>query len=195
MHTQFPQRPFGCLYLLLLFLIPLSTRAQEGLVPEPRLEVEVDPAATLFGGYSFNFGCQFRHFRISARSYSVNEQRFFLGEEPYGFQSSGIGFAFDYTIVRGNTPFVGLQTDFRTEQFFGNTLTGSAVHSTINAGLRVGYRHHFGGADEGDFRGFYFAPTFVFSRQLEGGGVEVDGHVYAPRRFSVQPGLNVGYRF
>ena len=195
MHTHTPQRPLGRLYLLLLFLLPLAATAQQTAVPEPRLEVEVDPAATLFGGYSLNFGCQFRHFRISARSYALNQQRFFLGEEPYGFQTSGIGFAFDYTVLRGNTPFVGLQSDFRTEQFFGRTLTGSAIHSTINAGLRVGYRYHFGRANEADGRGFYLSPLLVFSHPLEGDGVEVEGHVYAPRSLSIQPALNVGYRF
>ena len=195
MHTLTPQRPFGRLYLLLLFLLPLVATAQQTDVPEPRLEVEVDPAATLFGGYSLNFGCHFRHFRISARSYALNQQRFFLGEEPYGFQTSGIGFAFDYTLLRGNTPFVGLQSDFRTEQFFGKALSGSAVHSTIDAGLRVGYRFHFGAAGEADYRGFYLSPLLVFSRQLEGDGVEVNGEVYAPRTHSVQPALNVGYRF
>lgn len=195
MHTYTPQRPFGRWYLLILLLFPLAATAQHAAVPEPRLEVEVDPAATLFGGYSLNFGCQFRHFRISARSYALNQQRFFLGEEPYGFQTSGIGFAFDYTVLRGSTPFVGLQSDFRTEQFFGKTLTGSAVHSAISAGLRVGYRFHFGRAEAEDYRGFYLSPLLIFGRQLEGEGVEVDGQLYAPRRYSVEPALNVGYRF
>ena len=194
MHTQLKQRPIGALCLFLLFLLTSGLGAQSTADPEPRLEVEVEPAASLFGGYAFNFGCRFRHLRISARSYAYHQRRFFIGEEAFSLESSGIGFALDYVFFRGNSPYIGLQSEFVTDQVFAQSLTGNGVQSSINAGLRLGYRYHFGKADD-DYRGLYVSPGVVLARPLEASEVEVAGHAYAPKKFFVIPALCVGYRF
>ena len=182
------------LYPLLLLLLSWGLAAQDSTAVSGRLEVEVEPAAFIFRGYSLNIGYQTGPLRISVKSFAFNQPILFVGNTYFAVQSSGIGFEVDYLFRPRSTPFLGLLSDYHSDQVFTGGNSGAGLRRSVSAGLRTGYRY-FPAQPGSRYRGIYLAGSVAVFAKLGGSDVEVAGHHYGPRALYVIPAVNVGYHF
>ncbi|PPK88083.1 hypothetical protein CLV84_1046 [Neolewinella xylanilytica] len=184
---------FGGLFpLLFLYWSPLC--GQDSIPPSGHFEVELEPAAFIFRGYTLNMGFQSGPFRVSVKSFAVNQPRLFVGNQHVAVQSSGIGFEVNYLFRPGRTPFVGALSDFYSDQLFARSTHGNGLQKSVSAGVRIGYRHLFGEMAT-DYRGCYLSGSLAAFRKLDAGDLVIAGEHYAPRSLYLIPAVNVGYRF
>ncbi|MGB3799448.1 MAG: hypothetical protein WA952_06500 [Lewinella sp.] len=194
MKTTYPQLLFSRLYPLLLFLLTTVLSAQDSLAIRGHLEVEVEPAAFIFRGYSVNVGYQTGPIRISVKSFAANQPRLFAGNTFFAIQSSGVGFEVDYLFRPRSTPFIGLLSDFHSDQLFATSGGNTGVQQTVSAGVRLGYRYFFA-RPVTPYRGFYLSGSLAGFTKLDATGMEIAGREIAPRPLYLIPAVNVGYHF
>ncbi|WP_116106052.1 hypothetical protein [Lewinella sp. IMCC34191] len=194
MKTTYPQLLFGRLYFLILFLLTTGLSAQDSLAVPGHLEVELEPAAFIFRGYSINIGYQTGPIRISVKSFAANQPRLILGNTIFAIQSSGIGFEADYLFRPRSTPFVGLLSDYHSDQLFASSGGATGVRQSVSAGVRLGYRYFFAKLVK-PYRGFYLSGSVAAFTKLSGAQLEIDGRNIPPRPLYLIPAVNVGYHF
>ena len=191
--TRLRPRHWG-LCLVFIWFFSAGLAAQDSTGVKGRLEVEVEPAAFIFRGYSLNFGYQTGPFRISVKSFAVNQPILFVGNTYFAVQSSGIGFEVDYLFRPRSTPFLGLLSDYHSDQVFTASSTGSGLRRSVSAGLRAGYRY-FPAQPGSRYRGIYLSGSVAAFSKLGNTEVEVAGHRYGRRALYLIPAVNVGYHF
>ena len=189
---SWPSRPG--LYLFILWLYSTCLAAQHSTSVNGRLEVEVEPAAFIFRGYSLNVGYQTGPLRFSVKSFAVNQPTLIVGNTYFAVESSGIGFEVDYLFRPRSTPFLGLLSDYHSDQVFTGSSTGSGLRRSVSAGLRLGYRY-FPAQPGSRYRGIYLSGSVAAFSKLGSSDVEVAGHRYGRRALYVIPAVNVGYHF
>ena len=182
------------LYLSILFLLAGGLSAQDSTALHGRLEVEVEPAAFIFRGYSLNIGYQTGPLRFSVKSFAVNQPILFVGNTYFAVQSSGIGFEVDYFFRPRSTPFLGVLSDYHSDQVFTGSASGSGLSRAVSAGVRAGYRY-FPAQPGSRYRGIYLSGSVAAFSKLGSTDVEVGGHRYGRRALYIIPAVNVGYHF
>ncbi|GGH32367.1 hypothetical protein GCM10007423_21820 [Dyadobacter endophyticus] len=183
-----------CKVTLITMLVScLQSQAQR--LPSPdRFEVEADPVAFIFNGYSFHLGYTRGHLRFDAGIFGIKQPSFAVENKLFSVFSSGGGIKVDYLLRRNRGLFIGLQSDYATDKVGLKSDGDTQSVSGVTLGLRTGYRFMFG-KEERQFKGFYLVPWVGLIHALNPSIITSNGHDYTQSRWSVFPTIHLGYRF
>ena len=145
------------LYIALIF----DTYGQES-TQSGELEIEADPIAYIFSGYSIHLGYQKSHLKYNIGAFGIQQPDFFVSQEDFNVRTNGFGIKVDYLIKKRKGLFVGVQVDFITDKVSLKDVIESEKQHYINMGLRTGYRFMFG-KKPSNFKGLYIVPWVAFS--------------------------------
>lgn len=183
---------------VLTLLAAASASAADSNAAEPvekpaasrfHVDLETDPTAFVFRGYSLHVGLGWKHVRLDLGAYGMDFPGFIETNE--GFESSfrGAGaklqlFLFDEQ--KGG--FVGIDaglTHLRAD------LEGSGHHASqdrIGVGVNLGWRFALP-------YGLYATPWLGIGYALDAKDMNVDGKTYRANPVSIFPAVHLGYRF
>ncbi|MEO6286858.1 MAG: hypothetical protein ABIN80_05310 [Dyadobacter sp.] len=157
-------------------------------------EIEVDPIAYIFKGYSGHFGYQLGKVRLDAGAFNIDQPAFFINNDKFKNRSYGYGLKADYIFKKRKGFFVGLQTDYTKDRL---TLKNTGREKTTQGlffGVRGGYRFMLG-AKERDYRGLYIAPWVALTYSANAKHVIIDEQVFRQARYGIFPTVHIGYSF
>lgn len=180
--------------ILIAMLVPaLQSKAQR--LPSPnRFEVEADPIAFIFKGYSFHLGFTMGHLRFDAGVFGIKQPNFALENKLFTVFSSGGGIKVDYLLRRNRGLFIGLQSDYATDKIGLKSGGDTQPVSGLTLGLRTGYRFMFG-KEERQFKGLYLVPWVGLIHSLNPSIITKSGQNYTQSQWSIFPTVHLGYRF
>lgn len=153
------------------------------------LDLETDPTAFVFRGYSLHAGVGYDHLRLDVGAYAMDLPGFM--ESNKGFESSfrGAGaklqlFLFDEQ--KGG--FVGIDSGISHLRV---DLAGTDHHASqnqVSTGVNLGWRFALP-------YGLYATPWLGISYSFGANEMTVDGNGYHPNAVTFFPAVHVGYRF
>jgi hypothetical protein len=153
------------------------------------LDLETDPTAFVFRGYSLHAGVGYEHLRLDVGAYAMDLPGFMESNE--GFESSfhGAGaklqlFLFD----EQNGGFVGIDGGIN---HLRADLEGTKHHGSQNqvtTGVNLGWRFVLP-------YGLYATPWLGVSYSFGANDMTVDGKTYRANAVTFFPAVHVGYRF
>src|SRR5690554_2512964 len=86
---------YRCVLFFMIFtVIPFYGQAQES--PQPRFEIETDPLAYLFRGYSVHAAVTYTGFRTSIGTYGIKPPDFLKNNYAFSVFTSGFDIKTDY---------------------------------------------------------------------------------------------------
>lgn len=159
-----------------------------------RIEIEADPIAFIFSGYSVHVGYLVNHWRLDVGTFGIKQPSFATTNQNFSVFSSGIGLKADYLLKRGRGLFVGVQSDYGTDKISLKTTNQATSLSNLVVGIRSGYRFMFG-QSTAHYKGFYVVPWVTLLYTPEATSVVQENQVYTQSKWSVFPTLHLGYRF
>lgn len=182
--------------IIYMIFISGSLLAQEKAVPKQKghIEIEVDPLAYGFKGYSVHAAYQLNRFRYNVGVFGIEVPEFFTSNDDFREKSNGVGVKVDYV---GNKPggwFVGLESDYTwtkaTIKDGGQSQKGEA----FAIGIRGGYRFMFGRAAK-ENKGFYIAPWVGLDGVIHTKDIKFEQKQYKQEGFRIFPTVHLGWRF
>ena len=179
--------------LLIMLVSSLQSKAQH-LASPSRFELEADPIAFIFNGYSFHLGYTMGHLRFDAGVFGIKQPSFALENKLFSVFSSGGGVKVDYLPRRNRGLFIGLQSDYATDKIGLKSDGDTQSVSGVTLGLRTGYRLMFGKAEH-QFKGFYLVPWVGLIHSLNPSVITKNGNDYTQSQWSLFPTIHLGYRF
>lgn len=178
----------------LSFLFLLMFSGMSSALAQGRFEVEADPIAYIFKGYSFHLGYQTGHWRFNAGTFAITQPDFFTSDDRYTVRNGGFGIKADYLFRESKGLFVGLQSDYGKDKVKFDQTGESQQHSGINLGVRTGYRFMFG-KKEKDYRGLYLVPWVALIYTPDSPTLQFSHGQYDFGSWLIFPTVHLGYRF
>jgi len=153
------------------------------------IDVEVDPTAYVFSGYSVHAGVGWKQLRLDLGVYAMDLPAFLHGNEGWDASFDGIGAKlqwFPFAEQRGMFVDVSAGVSRRTATVIE---TGSAQRDTIGGlGIDAGYRISLP-------YNLYITPWAGVSYDLADTNVMLDGKAFTKSRVTPFAAVHVGYRF
>jgi hypothetical protein len=179
--------------LIFILVFPLQSNAQRQPV-QNRFELEADPIAFIFNGYSLHTGYTMSHMRFDIGVFGIKQPNFPLENKSFSIFSSGAGIKADYLLRKNRGIFFGLQSDYATDKIRLKTSKDSQSVSCFTLGLRTGYRFMLGN-EEHQFKGIYLAPWVALIHSFNPANITNSGQQYIQPNWSIFPTIHLGYRF
>jgi hypothetical protein len=153
------------------------------------LDLEVDPTAYAFSGFSVHAGVGWRALRLDLGAYGMDIPGFFHGNEGWDASFVGAGAKlqwFPFSDQRGFYVDVsaGVSRERVELRATGATATETVSALGADAGYRVSLPH-----------GFYATPWAGFSVNLNADDVMLDGQRYTKKAIVPFAAVHLGYRF
>jgi hypothetical protein len=186
--------------LILTFIIVQVSVAQTPKNAN-HFELETDPIAFIFNGYSAHAGYQSGHFRWDVGVYGIKVPPFFSGYDNFNIRSNGGGIKLDYIFKKRKGLLLGVESNISRERVSpksndsnpDNDLTKSFTNVSLS--MRVGYRWMLGSKSK-DYKGFYIFPWVSFvSFNLNPQSAFIQGQEYRQNTLSFFPTVHLGYSF
>ncbi|MBN8822841.1 MULTISPECIES: hypothetical protein [unclassified Spirosoma] len=105
-----------------------------------RIELEADPIAFIFSGYSIHVGYLVNHWRFDVGTFGIKQPSFATTNQNFSVFSSGVGLKADYLLKLERGLFFGVQADYGTDKISLKTSRESNSLSGFVMGIRSGYR-------------------------------------------------------
>ncbi|KAA0992305.1 hypothetical protein [Dyadobacter aurulentus] len=179
--------------LVSILLCPLLGISQ-GQPAQNRFELEADPIAFIFKGYSFHAGYTIEHVRFDIGVFGIKQPNFALENKLFSVFSSGAGIKVDYLVRKNKGIFVGLQSDYATDKIGLKNDDQRQSTGGMTLGLRTGYRFMLGNK-QNQYKGLYLVPWVALIHSFNPSMITRNGHRYSQSQWSVFPTLHLGYRF
>lgn len=153
------------------------------------LDLETDPTAFAFRGFSLHLGLGYRHVRLDLGTYGMDVPSF--AEKNDGFTSSFSGAGaklqvFPFAEQRG--AFFGIDGGVNRLRAEDHATGDVGKQTQVSAGVNGGYRFSL------PF-GLYVTPWLGVSRAFGADRMTVGGRTYEPQKVLVFPAVHVGMRF
>ncbi|MCB9564478.1 MAG: hypothetical protein H6709_17620 [Kofleriaceae bacterium] len=164
-----------------------TTAAAAPAAPAAHLDLEVDPTAYVFGGFSVHLGLGWGHLRLDLGAYGMDVPRWFHGNDGFDAHFDGAGAKlqwFPRAAQRG--AFVDVSTGWVRQHVARGG--ASARNDALGVGVDAGWRFALP-AD------FYVTPWAGVGYQLGADDVMLDGHTFHNRAITVFAAVHVGYSF
>lgn len=178
--------------LLLCAFSPFSGSAQRS--PKPNLEIETDPLAYLFRGYSAHASVTYGNLRYSVGVYGIEPPDFLKGNDAFDVFASGFDFKTDYLFGSAKGFHAGIQATYGMDRIGLMDTTYREDLWGISIGIRGGYRFMFGKA-ENQYRGFYITPWAALMYHPSPKTVHHGDADYKQAAWFPFPTFHVGWRF
>lgn len=153
------------------------------------LDLEVDPTAYVFSGYSVHAGVGWKRLRLDLGVYAMDVPAVLHGNEGWKASFDGVGAKlqwFPFADQRG--AFVDVSAGM-SRQTATLAETGSSRRTAVGGvGIDAGYRFSLPYS-------FYVTPWAGISYDLSDNTVMLDGKTFTKSRMSPFAAIHVGYRF
>lgn len=167
-----------------------TERAAAASEPEPfHFDLETDPTAFAFRGYSLHAGLGFRRFRLDLGVYAMDVPSF--AEPNEGFESSfrGAGAKWQYFLFDEQAGgFVGLDAGLNELRVEDTAGAARASQLQVSSGVNFGWRFAL------PF-GFYATPWLGISYSFNADTLVVGNRSYEPQTLIFFPAVHLGYGF
>jgi outer membrane autotransporter protein len=164
------------------------------IINNAHFEIEADPIAYLFGGYSGHAGYQVNHLRFDAGVFAINTPSFFTGNDKFSSRSSGFGLKADYIFKKRKGFFIGVQSDYGRNHIKLKETDETVTTKGISMGVRAGYRFMFGN-ENSDYKGFYIMPWMALIYSPNAENVTIERQTFKGSAVSIFPTVHLGYSF
>lgn len=153
------------------------------------LDVETDPTAYVFHGYSLHVGVGWKHLRLDVGGYGMDVPGFAQSNEGFDASFRGAGaklqlFLFDEQ--KGG--FVGIDGGVTHLRADAHGTDHHASQDQIGTGVNFGWRFSLP-------YGLYATPWLGIGYALNAKDMNVDGKTYRTQPVSFFPAVHLGYRF
>lgn len=166
-----------------------APRTEERAASRFHVDLETDPTAFVFRGYSLHAGLGWRHVRLDLGAYAMDVPGFM--ESNKGFESSFRGggaklqlFLFDEQ--KGG--FIGIDSGFNHLRVDRKDSAHHGSQDQISTGVNLGWRFALP-------YGLYATPWLGVSYSFGANDMNVDGKTYRPNPVTFFPAIHLGYRF
>jgi hypothetical protein len=150
-------------------------------------DVEVDPFAYAFGGYSVHVGVGYRGLRFDLGAFALDMPGFLEPNEDFQSGRNGYGFKFQYyPFTEQSGAFFGAQVELAHELIESELSAAAHRERQLNLGVHLGWRFMLGD--------FYVTPWLLMNYALGAEDVQLDGNTYEATSLVPFATLHVGYR-
>lgn len=183
-------------YLVLFFTIytVVPSYGQTQGNPGPDFEVETDPLAYLFQGYSIHVAVTCGGFRTSIGTYGIKSPAFLKSNDALYIFTSGFDFKADYLFGDVKGFYAGVQATYNRDRIGHTNATYRKNLWGLNIGIRGGYRFLFG-KPENQYIRFYITPWVALMYNPSTKSVQHDSEEYRQAVWVLFPALHIGWRF
>jgi len=179
-------------FVIFLFA-SFSGQAQEN--QELRYEVETDPIAYIFKGYSAHLAVTYSGFRYSVGIFGLDHPKFLLQSDAFTVFTSGFDIKTDYLFGSEKGFYAGLQATYNWDRIaLRDEQSEKKYLSGINIGVRTGYRFMFG-KQENQYRGFYITPWVALMYNPSPKTTQLGTEEYKQSSWVLFPTVHLGWRF
>lgn len=162
---------------------------------KPHFEVESDPLAFVFNGYSLHAAITYSSFRTSLGVFAIETPDFLLQNEVFIVKTSGYDIKTDYLFGDSKGFFAGLQLTYTTDKIELKEEKGNIDKlKSLNIGIRAGYRFMFG-RKENNYKGFYISPWVALLYNPSAKTVSQGSEEYKQASWVPFPTVHLGWRF
>ncbi|WPR77383.1 hypothetical protein [Algoriphagus sp. NG3] len=184
---------------LVIFVLVTSMLAPYKVVSQttsqPRLEVESDPLAFVFNGYSLHTAITYSGFRTSLGVFAIETPDFLLQNDAFSVYTSGYDVKTDYLFGESSGFFTGIQLSYTTDKIeLKYSEENSDKLRSLNIGFRAGYRFMFGKI-ENNYKGFYISPWVALLYNPSAKTIWQDSQEYKQASWVPFPTIHLGWRF
>lgn len=184
----------ACICLMSVFMLnPFCVMSQD--TERLSYEIETDPLAYIFKGYSLHLAATYSGFRSSVGVFGIDQPKFLLRNDAFTVFTSGFDLKTDYLFGSVKGFYAGLQATYnidrielRDEQSEKKYLRG------FNIGARAGYRFMFG-KKENQYKGLYITPWVALMYNPSAKTTQLGGQEYKQTSWVPFPTVHVGWRF
>lgn len=164
--------------------------AGEPTTPAPyHLDVEVDPTAYAFSGYSVHVGLGYRRVRLDLGIYAMDLPRFFHGNDGWDAAFHGAGAKVQwFPLAEQRGLFVDVSGGVSRERVTLEATGASRTDSVFGIGIDAGWRFALP-------YNFHVTPWAGVSYGIDADDVMLDGETFAKRKLVPFAAVHVGYRF
>jgi hypothetical protein len=154
-----------------------------------QVEVEVDPFAYAFNGFSLHLAKVLGSARVNVGTFGLDVPRAYHGNEGWSSTMRGAGVKVDYLGSRIDGFFAGVDGGYMRNRYVLATEGDSEARHVLGLGVRGGYRQPIGGSR------LYVAPWVGISYNFDGDDVMIAGDEF--KRSAVAPfaTVHIGWRF
>jgi hypothetical protein len=170
------------------FLITVLVLASPGAALA-QVEIEVDPIAYAFNGFSLHGAKVLGAFRVNVGTFGIDVPVAIHGNDGWHSTMRGAGVKVDYLGSRLDGLFVGVEGGYMRNRYVLEATGGSEQRSEIGGGVRGGYRYSVGS------RGLYVAPWVGVSYSMNGAEVAIGEATFRRSPVTVFPTVHIGWRF
>ncbi|MFD2036321.1 hypothetical protein ACFSKL_16070 [Belliella marina] len=179
-------------FLLLLFVLQLA-KAQN---PQKALglEIESDPIAFIFKGYSLHLAYTFQDVRASMGVFGIETPGMFLDNKAFSVFTSGYDVKLDYLFGSKKGLFMGSQLTYGKDNIELKESRKSQNLWGYSVGLRSGYRFMFG-KKESNYKGIYIVPWIALIHSIKAQEIQLGPETYSQPSWTIFPTVHLGWRF
>lgn len=171
------------------------TNPSYGQSKDTRLEIEADPLAYLFNGYSLHTAVTYSGFRSSLGVFGIKPPGFLLENDAFSVYTSGYDFKTDYFFGAIKGFYTGLQLTYTQDKIeLREGQEGTDTLRGLNLGVRAGYRFLFG-KKENSYKGFYLTPWVALMYNPSPKTIQQGSAEYRQASWIPFPTIHVGWRF
>jgi len=161
----------------------------------PKFEIESDPLAFVFNGYSLHAAITCSGFRTSLGVFAIETPDFLLENDAFSVNTSGYDIKADYLFGDSKGFFAGLQLTHTTDKIELKEVKGDTDKlRSLNIGIRAGYRFMFG-RKENNYKGFYISPWAALLYNPSAKTIRQGNQEYKQASWVPFPTIHLGWRF
>ncbi|AKU93152.1 hypothetical protein [Vulgatibacter incomptus] len=169
--------------------LEVSQSPSEAKESSLHLDLEVDPTAFVFGGYSLHAGIGWQRFRLDLGAFAMDVPEAYHGQKAFEQSFHGFGAKLAYFLFADQTGgFVGVGAGIARGLYGLKGTELAAQQYDVGIGPHVGWRFDLGA-------GFYATPWISLDYSLNPKDVTLGGETFASDRWSVFPAIHLGRRF
>ncbi len=195
MHTRnFNRFLFAAATTLSLMFVTPPAQAETTTEPdvqdaEVSADIEIDPIAYAFDGFSLHAGIAYKRLRIDLGAYAMSLPGFLNDQDAFDVSFNGYGVKVQYFVFEEQTGgFVGLGTGVSNVLVKRVGTQLADTHTQFSAGANLGWRFDLVG-------GFYATPWVGFDYTFNPKDVTLAGETFESNPFMIFPTVHLGYRF
>jgi hypothetical protein len=171
-----------------LLLVVASLAVPAPGAAQAHVEIEADPIAYAFNGYSLHLAKVMGRVRVNVGTFGLDIPAAYHGNEGWTSSMRGAGVKVDYLGSSIDGVFVGLDGGYMRNRYALRAGGEAAERDVIGLGVRGGYRQAIGR------RGLYVAPWVSVGYNFDGEDVVIAGKEFQRRAVSVFPTVHLGWR-
>jgi hypothetical protein len=172
------------LSLLFIFLI-----AATNLCFSQKIDIEADPIAYIFNGFSVHGGLNTDHVRYDLGLFGIEVPGSFHGNDGFNQYILGGGLKADYFLTGTQSGFyMGAGTDLTSSRLRLDETGNEKTVIQFGAGINVGYKFSL-------TPNLFIKPWFGLSYLFKSDTVEIDGQMFEQSAIRPFPTVHIGWTF